>query len=53
MSRRVEQEGHKLYMDNFLSSPEYLTTWTQEVLNVVGLSDKTIKECQGTLTIRH
>jgi len=53
VTRRVEQEGHKLYVNNFLPSPAYLMIWTQEVSNVVGLSDKTVKECHWALTIRN
>jgi hypothetical protein len=38
-----------------ISSPlrTYLTTCTQEVSTVVGVSDKIVKECHGALKIGH
>jgi hypothetical protein len=35
LTRRVEGVGHKLYVDNFFSSPDYFMTCTQEASAVV------------------
>jgi hypothetical protein len=46
--------GLKIYTDNFFSSPDSSDNLhIQELSTVVELSDRTLKECQGTLTIRH
>jgi len=51
---RVEGVGHKLYMDNFFSSPDiYKMICAQEVSTIGGLSEKTVKEHEWALTRRH
>jgi hypothetical protein len=43
------RDSHKLYIDNFFSSPDITMTCTQEVSTVVGLADKIIRECPRNL----
>jgi len=45
LTRTVEGVGNKLYMDNFFPLQTYLITNTQHISTVVGLSNKTVKEC--------
>jgi hypothetical protein len=52
-TKRVEGVGHYLYMDNFFSSPDLFDDQDTIYINCCELSDRIIKECHGTLTIRH
>jgi hypothetical protein len=45
LTRREEEVGHKLYMDNLFSSADTFDELHAKVLTVVGLSDKIIKKC--------
>ena len=40
--------GHKLYMDNFYSSLNYLMTWPRNRFTVVALSSRTGEACHKT-----
>jgi hypothetical protein len=50
MTRRAHGLGQKLFTDNFFSSPDLFDDLHT---TVVGMSDKTTRECQGALTVRY
>jgi len=41
---RVDGVGHKLYLDNFFSSPYIYMTCTQHVITLIGLLGKIVEE---------
>lgn len=51
LTSRVEEVGYKLYKDNFFSSPNFITC-KQELSTAVKLSDRILKKCRETLTVR-
>jgi len=63
LTRGVEGFGHKLYVDNFFSSPDYMTTWPRRKFSVVGqlgyieracprTSNPTLKLKRGDIRVR-
>ena len=49
VTKKVQGHGHKLYMDNYFSSPTYSLTWPRKKFTVVALSDPTGRACHRTL----
>jgi len=53
LTRRVKGVGHELYMDSSFSSPNVFDNLHTRGINCCGTVKKVVKECQGSLTVRH
>jgi len=49
VTKKVQGHGHKLYMDNYFSSPDLCDDLATKIFTVVALSDPTGRACHRTL----